>query len=148
MAPNDRWRDIFSRVLTERVEPHLGIGRPAILDRYPRCEAALARAGTRTIRVSPNGSSYMSAVWKLANGFGELTDADEQRRRFEEQMAARQEIHGERYPLDEDLLAAMRQMPDASGVAMGFDRLVMLATAAQNIRRVMWTPPADQARTK
>jgi lysyl-tRNA synthetase class 2 len=147
VAPNDRWPDIFSRVLTERVEPHLGNGRPAILDRYPRSEAALARVSIDDPRVAERFELYVCGV-ELANGFGELTDADEQRRRFEEQMAIRQEIHGERYPLDEDLLGAVRQMPDASGVAMGFDRLVMLATATQDIRRVMWTPPADQERTK
>jgi len=142
VAENDRWSDIFSRVLTERVEPHLGIGRPAILDRYPRCEAALARAAGDDWRVSERFELYICGV-EVANGFGELTDADEQRQRFEEEMAVKQAIHGERYPIDEDFLAALRHMPEASGVALGFDRLVMLATAADNVRRVMWTPPAE-----
>ena len=142
VAENDRWSDIFSRVLTERVEPHLGIGRPVILDRYPRCEAALARAAGEDPRVSERFELYVCGV-EVANGFGELTDADEQRRRFEEEMVLKQAIHGERYPIDEDFLAALRYMPDASGVALGFDRLVMLATAADNLRRVMWTPPAE-----
>ena len=142
VAGNDRWSDIFSRVLTERVEQHLGIGRPAILDRYPRCEAALARAAADDPRVSERFELYVCGV-EVANGFGELTDADEQRRRFDEEMALKQAIHGERYPIDEDFLAALRQMPDASGVALGFDRLVMLGTAADNLRRVMWTPPAE-----
>src|SRR5690242_11833407 len=142
IAENDSWGDIFSRVLTERIEPNLGIGYPVILDRYPRCEAALARAATDDPRVSERFELYVCGV-EVANGFGELTDADEQRRRFEAEMALKQAIHGERYPIDEDFLAALRHMPQASGVALGFDRLVMLATAADNLRRVMWTPPAE-----
>jgi lysyl-tRNA synthetase class 2 len=84
---------------------------------------------------------YVCGV-ELANGFGELTDADEQRSRFEAEMDEKQRIHGERYPIDEDFLAALAQMPDASGVAMGFDRLVMLGTGAPSIDHVIWTPMA------
>jgi elongation factor P--(R)-beta-lysine ligase len=142
VAENDRWSDIFSRVLTERVEPHLGIGRPSILDRYPRCEAALARPAGDDPRDSERFELYVCGV-EVANGFGELTDADEQRRRFEHEMNMKEAIHGERYPIDEDFLAALRHMPEASGVALGFDRLVMLTTAADNLRRIMWTPPAE-----
>ena len=82
---------------------------------------------------------------ELANGFGELTDAGEQRRRFEAEMAEKARVYGERYPLDEDLLAALCLMPPASGIAMGFDRVVMLATGAQRIEQVIWTPVADLA---
>ncbi len=139
-ASNDTWSDIFSRVLTERVEPRLGLGRPSILDRYPRAEAALARAAPDDLRVSQRFELYLCGV-ELANGFGELTDAAEQRRRFESEMAEMERVHGERYPIDEDFLAALAQMPEASGVALGFDRLVMLATGADRIDRVMWTPP-------
>ena len=80
---------------------------------------------------------------ELANGFGELTDATEQRRRFGEQMAAKERIYGERYPLDEDFLTALASMPSASGVALGFDRLVMLATGAARIDQVLWTPVVE-----
>jgi lysyl-tRNA synthetase class 2 len=83
---------------------------------------------------------YVCGV-ELANGFGELTDAKEQRRRFEYAMADKERLYGERYPLDEDFLAALKQMPAAAGVALGFDRLVMLATGAPRIADVMWTPP-------
>lgn len=141
-APDDTWSDIFSRVLTERIEPHLGIGRPTILDRYPRGEAALARAAPDDLRVSQRFELYLCGV-ELANGFGELTDTSEQRRRFEGEMAEKERVHGERYPIDEDFLAALAQMPEASGVALGFDRLVMLATGADRIDLVMWTPPDD-----
>ena len=80
---------------------------------------------------------------ELANGFGELTDPVEQRRRFEEQMEKRARIYGERYPIDEDFLAALAHMPPASGVALGFDRLVMLASGAERIEQVLWTPVAE-----
>ena len=77
---------------------------------------------------------------ELANGFGELTDANEQRTRFETEMDEKQRVHGERYPLDEDFLSALAAMPPASGVALGFDRLVMVATGAPRIDDVLWTP--------
>jgi lysyl-tRNA synthetase class 2 len=141
-AADDSWTDIFSRVLTERIEPRLGIGRPTILDRYPRCEAALARHSRDDPRFSERFELYVCSV-ELANGFGELTDANEQRWRFEEEMRIKQMRYGESYPIDDDFLAALREMPEASGVALGFDRLVMLATGCGDVRHVMWTPPVE-----
>jgi len=139
VSPDDTWSDIFSRALVERIEPRLGLGVPTILDRYPRAEAALARASREDERFAERFELYLCGV-ELANGFGELTDAAEQRRRFEREMDEKQRIYGERYPIDEDFLAALGHMPPASGVALGFDRLVMLATNAGRIDRVMWTP--------
>jgi elongation factor P--(R)-beta-lysine ligase len=141
-AKDDSWADIFSRVLTERIEPRLGIGRPTILDRYPRCEAALARTTCDDPRFSERFELYVCGV-ELANGFGELANPDEQRRRFDEEMRVKQMRYGESYPIDEDFLAALREMPEASGVALGFDRLVMLATGCGDVRHVMWTPPVE-----
>jgi lysyl-tRNA synthetase class 2 len=141
-APDDSWSDIFSRVLTARIEPKLGLGRPTVLDRYPRAEAALARPAPDDPRVAERFELYLCGV-ELANGFGELTDAAEQRRRFEAEMDEKARIHGERYPIDEDFLAALSHMPEASGVALGFDRLVMLATGAGRVDLTMWTPPLD-----
>jgi len=80
---------------------------------------------------------------ELANGFGELTDPDEQRRRFAAEMDEKSRVYGERYPLDDDFLAALAQMPPASGIALGFDRLVMLATGAPRIDEVLWAPVPD-----
>ena len=139
VAPDDTWSDIFSRVLVERIEPRLGLGAPTILDEYPRAEAALAKAVPHDERFAERFELYMCGV-ELANGFGELTDPQEQRRRFTREMDEKQRIYGERYPIDEDFLAALAQMPPASGVALGFDRLVMLATHAGRIDRVIWTP--------
>jgi elongation factor P--(R)-beta-lysine ligase len=140
-AAGDSWSDIFSRVLAARVEKKLGIGRPAILNHYPRSEAALARSLPGDPRLAERFELYVCGV-ELANGFGELTDAVEQRKRFEAEMDEKQRVYGEHYPLDEDFLSALAHMPEASGVALGFDRLVMLATGASRIEQVMWTPMA------
>ena len=143
VAADDTWADVFSRVLVERVEPNLGIGRPTILYEYPVAEAALARPTAHDARVAERFELYACGV-ELANGFGELTDAAEQRRRFETEMAEKERLHGERYPLDEDFLAALATMPPASGVALGFDRLVMLLTGARRIEQVIWTPVVER----
>lgn len=140
LAEDDSWSDMFSRVLAEKIEPHLGHGRPTILDRYPAAEAALARPAADP-REAERFELYACGV-ELANGFGELTDATEQRRRFQLEMAEKQRVYGETYPLDEDFLTALALMPPASGCAMGFDRLVMLATGAPRIEDVLWTPVA------
>ncbi|MBZ9771367.1 EF-P lysine aminoacylase EpmA [Mesorhizobium sp. CO1-1-8] len=140
-APDDSWADLFSRVMVEKIEPFLGQGRATILCEYPVAEAALARPSPNDPRVADRFELYCCGV-ELANGFGELTDADEQRRRFTIEMDEKQRIYGERYPLDEDFLAALAIMPPASGIALGFDRLVMLATGAQKIEDVIWTPVA------
>ncbi|WP_429810781.1 EF-P lysine aminoacylase EpmA [Ensifer sp. B1-9] len=142
VASDDTWADLFSRVLVEKVEPHLGFGRATILDEYPTAEAALARPAGRDRRVAERFELYACGV-ELANAFGELTDAAEQRRRFEMEMAEKARVYGETYPLDEDFLAALAIMPQASGIALGFDRLVMLATGASRIDQVLWAPVAE-----
>ena len=136
------WSYLFTQLLVEKVEPQLGNGRLTVLDRYPACEAALARRVPGDRRVSERFEVYAAGV-ELANGFGELTDAVEQRARFEAEMAENARLYGERYPIDEDFLAALALMPEASGVALGFDRLVMLATGAQRIEAVLWAPVAE-----
>jgi len=139
VAADDSWEDVFSRVLVERIEPNLGIGRPTILYEYPIAQAALARPKPGDPRVAERFELYACGV-ELANAFGELTDAAEQRRRFIGEMDEKARLYGERYPLDEDLLAALAHMPAASGAALGFDRLAMLATGASRIDQVLWTP--------
>ena len=136
---NDSWSDIFSRILVEKVEPNLGNGSVTVLYEYPSVEAALARACTHDPRISERFELYACGV-ELANGFGELTDPVEQRRRFVAEMDLKEKLYGERYPIDEELLAALALMPPASGVALGLDRLIMLATGATRIDQVLWTP--------
>ena len=121
------------------IEPRLGMDRPTMLYRYPVCEAALARACEDDPRFADRFELYVCGV-ELANGFHELTDPTEQRARFEADMQLKQQLYGETYPIDEDFLASLEHMPDASGVALGFDRLVMLATGAPSINHVLWTP--------
>jgi lysyl-tRNA synthetase class 2 len=143
ITKDDTWSDIFSKVLVEHIEPNLGQGRLTLLFEYPVPEAALARAKPSDPRVAERFEIYACGV-ELANGFGELTDAEEQRRRFAKAMDEKQRRYGERYPVDEDFLAAVASMPEASGVALGFDRLVMLASGASAIDQVVWTPPVGE----
>jgi lysyl-tRNA synthetase class 2 len=144
IGDDDTWADIFSRVLVEKIEPKLGTPCPTVLYEYPTHEAALARPSPRDPAVAERFELYACGV-ELANGFGELTDPGEQRRRFGAAMADKQRIYGERYPIDEDFLSALSLMPAASGCALGFDRLAMLATGAERIDQVIWTPLADSA---
>lgn len=143
VAADDTWSDLFSRILSERVEPKLGIGRPTILHSYPISEAALAQAGADDPRLAERFELYACGV-ELANAFHELRDPQEQRRRFEADMAEQALIYGASHPLDEDFLSALEDMPDVSGAALGFDRLVMLATGAPHIEDVIWTPVAEK----
>jgi len=145
VAADDDWSDIFSRLLSERVEPQLGLGRPAILHAYPASEAALARVSSDDPRIAERFELYCCGV-ELANAFHELTDPAVQRRRFEADMAAQQRIYGTSHPIDEDFLSALAEMPDASGAALGFDRLMMLATGADSVESVQWTPVFDPSK--
>jgi elongation factor P--(R)-beta-lysine ligase len=142
IADDDTWSDIFSRVLVEKVEPQIGNGRATLLCDYPWPEAALARRKPGAPRVAERFELYACGV-ELANAFGELTDPVEQRSRFEADMALKHAIYGDVCPIDEDFLAALANMPEASGAALGFDRLVMLATGGSSIAEGLWTPPFD-----
>ena len=143
VADDDTWADVFSKIIVEKVEPNLGFGRPTILCEYPTAEAALARPTGHDPRVAERFELYACGV-ELANCFGELTDPAEQRRRFEAEMAEKARVYGERYPVDEDFLQALAVMPPASGGALGFDRLVMLAVGASRIDQVLWTPVPER----
>ena len=146
VAEDDTWSDLFSKILSALVEPHLGLGRPTILTRYPASEAALARLCPDDPRFAQRFELYACGV-ELANAFAELTDAVEQRRRFLHAEAERRRIYGDTHPLDPDFLAALGDMPDACGIALGFDRLVMLATGADTIEDVLWLPVAAAGAT-
>ena len=138
VVADDGWSDLFSKILSVKVEPRLGHERATILMDYPATEAALAQLQTDR-RLAERFELYACGV-ELANGFGELTDAVEQRRRLVAEMEERARLYGDAWPIDEDFLDALALMPPASGVALGFDRLVMLATGAQRIEQVIWTP--------
>jgi len=141
-ADSDSWEDIFFRIALERIEPHLGMGRPTFLADYPVSMAALSRPKPDDPRVAERFELYACGV-ELANAFGELTDAAVQRARFEADMDLKERLYGERYPVDPDFLAALEHgMPASAGIALGFDRLVMLATGTETIDGVLWAPVA------
>lgn len=142
IAPHagDSWEDLFFRIFLAIIEPQLGIGAPTVLYDYPIAMAALSRAKASDPRLCERFELYVCGL-ELANAFGELTDADEQHRRFAADQAKKQTLYGETYPIDEDFLAALEHgMPEAAGIALGFDRLVMLASGATHIDEVLWAP--------
>jgi len=137
---DDTWDDVFFRIMFDRIEHRLGMGRPTILCEYPIAMAALARAKPGDARVAERFELYVCGV-ELANAFGELTDPDIQRARLQADMDAKERLYGVRWPVDPDFLAALDHgLPDCAGVALGFDRLVMLATGAAHIEDVLWLP--------
>lgn len=144
VAPHDgdRWEDIVFRVMFDRIEPHLGAEVPCVLTDYPVCMAALSRPKPEDPRLAERFELYACGL-ELANAFGELTDATVQRARFEADMALKERLYGERFPVDEDFLAALEHgMPECSGIALGFDRLVMLCAGVETIDEVLWLPVA------
>ncbi len=143
VSEGDRWDDIFFKIMLDRIEPHLGFGVPVILHSYPVSMAALARPSPADGRVAERFEAYGCGV-ELCNAFGELTDAAEQRRRFQADMDLKQALYGERYPIDEDFLAALAAgMPESAGIALGLDRLVMLLCGAERLDQVLWAPVAE-----
>jgi len=140
MHAGDTWDDVFFRVMFDRIEHRLGMGRPTILCEYPIGMAALARAKPSDPRVAERFELYACGV-ELANAFGELTDPAIQRTRLAADMDEKERLYGLRWPVDPDFLAALDHgLPDCSGIALGFDRLVMLASGARHIEDVLWLP--------
>ena len=140
------WEDLFFRLLLERVEPRLGRERATFLTHWPAPQAALARRDPADPRAALRFELFVAGV-ELANAFDELTDPAEQRERFERDVAERLRLYGGEedgsWQVDEDFLRALEHgMPAGSGIALGFDRLAMLASGARRIDDVLWLPPA------
>jgi lysyl-tRNA synthetase class 2 len=139
--PGESWEDLFFRLLLERVEPNIGRGRATFLTHWPAPQAALARRDPADPRAALRFELFAAGL-ELANAFDELTDPAEQRARFEHDAAERVRLYGEGWGVDEDFLAALEHgMPAGSGIALGFDRLAMLAGGAERIEQVLWLPP-------
>ena len=133
------WDDIFHRVLIERIEPEMAKRGPHFLCDYPVVVGALARNKPNQPALCERVEAYICGL-ELANGFSELTDAHEQRQRFERDRALYKSLYGSPPPIDEDFLAALDAIPPAAGMALGVDRLVMLVTGATHIHDVQWAP--------
>ena len=142
LRDGEDWEDLFFRLLLDRVEPHLGQARPTFLTHWPAAQSALARRDPADPRVAERFELFVCGI-ELANAFVELTDAAEQRARFEADRARRAALYGDTgWAMDEDFLAALAfGMPASAGIALGFDRLAMIASGAQRIEQVMWLPP-------
>ncbi|MBI1302019.1 MAG: EF-P lysine aminoacylase GenX [Alphaproteobacteria bacterium] len=140
VTEQDSWDDVFHAAMAERIEPHLGMDRPTILYDYPVSMASLSRKKPEDPRYAERFELYVCGV-ELANAFSELTDAAEQHARFKEEMVLKKKLYGETYPADEEFFMALEYgMPESAGIALGVDRLVMLATGATNINDVLWAP--------
>jgi lysyl-tRNA synthetase class 2 len=139
-ADDDRWDDLFFRVMGEKIEPHLGMQAPCILYEYPVSMASLSRPKPGDPRFAERFELYVCGI-EVANAFGELTDAAIQRERFHEELTLKEQVYGERYPVDEDFIAALEYgLPESSGIALGVDRLAMLAAGVDELEDVLWTP--------
>ncbi len=138
---DDKWDDIFHAIMAAKIEPFLGNDVPTILYDYPISMAALSRPKTDDPRFAERFELYACGV-ELANAFSELTDAQEQRSRYAQEMEIKQALYGETYPPDEEFFQALEYMKDCAGIALGVDRLIMLATGAENINDVLWAPVA------
>jgi lysyl-tRNA synthetase class 2 len=138
LREKEDWEDLFFRLLLERVEPRLGRSHPTFLTHWPAAQAALARRDPADPRVAERFELFVCGI-ELANAFVELTDANEQRTRFQTDRARRHAATGPDWPLDEDFLAALSfGMPPSAGIALGFDRLAMIASGASRIDQVQW----------
>jgi len=136
----ETWQDLFFRLLLERVEPAIGRERPTFLTHWPASEAALSRRDPADPRVALRFELFAAGL-ELANAYEELTDASEQRARFAAWALERRRVAGEERAVDEDFLAALEHgLPACSGIAMGLDRLAMLASGAARIEDVLWLP--------
>ncbi len=132
--------DLLDLLLATVVEPELGRSGPTFLTHYPASQAALARLEADDPRVAQRFEVFLDGI-ELANGFGELTDASEQRRRFERDLDERRRRGLPSVPVDEHLLAALEEgLPPCSGVALGLDRLLMLALGVSDIAEVLAFP--------
>ncbi len=135
----DDWDAVYFAVLNELIEPFLGINRPTFLYEYPAHMAVLSRKKESDPRWAERFELYACGL-ELANAFSELTDVTEQRARFTADMIEKEKIYGHAWPIDEDFLNAMAfGMPPCAGIALGVDRLVMLAAHTDNIDDVLWS---------
>lgn len=132
----------FDEIIAFEIEPRLGLTRPTFLIEYPAALAALARKKPADPQVAERFELYIAGL-ELANAFSELTDPVEQRQRFVHEEADRRAAGKPPYPIPETFLRELATMPDAAGIALGVDRLVMLLTGAESIDQVVAFTPEE-----
>ena len=133
-------QDRFDEILVEYIEPRLGIDRPTFIYDYPAKLAALAKIKKSDPNVAERFELYFGGL-ELANGFSELTDAREQRQRFEEALELRAAKNWASYGMPEKFLTALEHLPPCAGIALGIDRLAMILTDTTTIDEVVAFPP-------
>ncbi|MGH1403108.1 MAG: EF-P lysine aminoacylase EpmA [Alphaproteobacteria bacterium] len=139
VCDDDQWDDVFHAIMAEKVEPFLGFDAPTILYDYPASMAALSRKKPNDARFAERFELYLCGI-ELANAFSELTDTQEQRARYHDEMALKERLYGVSYPADEEFFSALEIMPESAGIALGLDRLAMLVCGAEDIRDILWAP--------
>jgi lysyl-tRNA synthetase class 2 len=134
--------DCFDEVMAHEIEPNLGDPTPVFLYDYPARHGALARLKPGAPLLAERFELYIAGI-ELCNGFSELTDAAEQRDRFEHELRLRQSLNKPSYPMPEKFLQALADMPEAAGNALGIDRLVMLFADTDKIDDVVAFTPEE-----
>ncbi len=147
VSDDDTWDDLYFKIFLSEIEPHLGWSEstryavrgtpaPTFLHRYPASMAALARRSSDDPRWADRVELYIGDL-ELANGFAELSDPIEQRKRFEEEQELRRSQGKKAWPIDEKFISALPKMGNAAGIAFGVDRLVMLLTGSSSINDIL-----------
>ena len=138
VATDDAWDDIFHKIFYAHVQPHLGINQPDILTNYPAPLAALAALSPDDPRQSQRFEIFIHGI-ELANGCVELRDLQEHKHRYQREQSIRQSRYGQELPEDIGFMKIIENgLPPCAGVALGFDRLVLLFSGAEDIREVLW----------
>lgn len=143
VGKNDTWEDIFHLLLLNEVEPHLGRGKPTIIYEYPASLAALSRKKKSDPRFAERFEFYIEGL-ELGDAYSELTDWKEQLTRFKEEEKERKRLRKVAHPIDMDFIEALKTgMPEAGGIAVGVDRLIMLFADVTDIADTLLFPSKD-----
>lgn len=144
ISDNDQYEDLFFKIFLNEIEPHLGAKRPVFVYEYPAQMCSLSRRCAYDKRYAERAELYIGGL-ELANGFGELTDGEEQEKRLEEDRNMRKKLGKPTWEVDQDFIAALASgIPESSGIALGIDRMVMLFTGARSINEVLFQSVNDQ----
>ncbi|MDO8626098.1 MAG: EF-P lysine aminoacylase EpmA [Candidatus Magasanikbacteria bacterium] len=139
-----KYEDLFFKIFLNKIEPHLGLEQPIFIYDYPSRFCSLSRLSRPDSRYAERFELYIGGL-EIANAFGELTAADEQNRRLEKDKALRASLGKPTWPVDPDFIAALKSgIPEAGGIALGVDRMVLLFTGAKDINEVIFNSVYDQ----